>query len=445
MRSINSHAALGVLLLALAGQLHGNADVALQDARYLASPVPDRIMLTWDDDPATTQAVTWRTSPQAAHPVAEFALATPGPEFRHQARRLPARETHAMTTGNGAASVHTAAFAGLQPDTLYTYRVGDRELGLWSEWLQFRTAHRDARPFSFIYYGDAQEEVKTHWSRVVRAAFQDLPRPRFILHGGDLVDLRKANGYFLEPATHPLQHDSQWGQWFEASGWINGMVPILATPGNHEYLDGATKLTPHWRAHFALPLNGPKGLEEVVWYLDIQGVRLIALSSTQISLDAEAARVQAQWLDGVLRDNPHRWTIVTHHHPVFNTTGEKEEQTVNLNEIIRPVYERHGVDLVLQGHNHTYARGRNLPAGASRFEESTGTMYVVSVSGPKLGRVVSNWQDRRIEGVQLYQIVSIDGDRLRFRAHTPTGELADAFDLIKGANRRCRLVEVSAN
>ncbi len=444
MRSIHSRFLTGLLVIVASCDLGAHGDSTghpPQDAVYLPSPIPDRVMLGWDDDPATTQAVTWRTSPGAGHPVAEIALATPGPEFRKQAQRLMARESHAIETSNGSALIHTAAFSGLQPDTLYAYRVGDSELGLWSEWLQFRTAHREARPFSFIYYGDAQEEVKSHWSRVVRAAFQDAPRPRFILHGGDLVDLGKPNGYVIDDDTPRVQHDSQWGQWFEAAGWINGMIPVLATPGNHEYFEGGTKLNPHWRPQFALPLNGPKGLEEAAWYLDIQGVRLISLSSTRIVQDAAAARVQAEWLDRVLRENSQRWAIVTHHHPIFSTTGEKPEQMIHLNEYILPVYERHHVDLVLQGHDHTYARGLNLSSGASRFEEATGTMYVVSVSGPKLGRMNSTWQGRQIEGVQLYQIISIDGDRLRFRAFNPTGALADAFDLIKRADGRSRLVE----
>ena len=54
----------------------------------------------------------------------------------------------------------------LQPDTLYAYRVGD---GVnWTEYYHFKTASYEEEPFSFIYFGDAQNEVKTHWSRVFR-------------------------------------------------------------------------------------------------------------------------------------------------------------------------------------------------------------------------------------------------------------------------------------
>ena len=32
-----------------------------RDAAHAPTPLPDRVVLTWEDDPATTQSVTWRT------------------------------------------------------------------------------------------------------------------------------------------------------------------------------------------------------------------------------------------------------------------------------------------------------------------------------------------------------------------------------------------------
>ena len=40
------------------------------------SPLPDRVVLTWEDDPATTQSVTWRTDTSVKRGVAEIALAS---------------------------------------------------------------------------------------------------------------------------------------------------------------------------------------------------------------------------------------------------------------------------------------------------------------------------------------------------------------------------------
>ena len=78
-------------------------------------------------------------------------------------------------------------FKNLKSDTLYAYRVGDG--ANWTEYYHFKTASSKEKPFSFIYFGDAQNEVKTHWSRVFREAFRDAPRAAFTLHAGDLVDV----------------------------------------------------------------------------------------------------------------------------------------------------------------------------------------------------------------------------------------------------------------
>lgn len=42
---------------------------------HAPSPLPDRIVLTWNGDPATTQAVTWRTDATAMRGMAELAPA----------------------------------------------------------------------------------------------------------------------------------------------------------------------------------------------------------------------------------------------------------------------------------------------------------------------------------------------------------------------------------
>ena len=132
------------------------------------SPLPDRVVLTWEDDPATTQSVTWRTDTSVKRGVAEIALASAN------GRAMKPDAVQAVTTlfesDINDAHYHSAIFRDLQPDTLYAYRVGDGEN--WTEYYHFKTASDRARPFSFIYFGDAQNDVRTHWSRVFREAFR---------------------------------------------------------------------------------------------------------------------------------------------------------------------------------------------------------------------------------------------------------------------------------
>src|SRR5690606_18410768 len=97
---------------------------------------------------------------------------------------------------------------------------------------------------------------------------------------------------------------------------------------------------------------------------------------------------------------------------------------------------KYKVDLVLQGHDHTYGRGTNIPGGVIQKDRNSGTMYVVSVSGPKMyDLTTSRWMDRAASNTQLYQLISIEGNRLSYEAYTATGKLYDAFDLVKQKNK----------
>lgn len=380
--------------------------------------IPDRIILTWQGDPARSQAVSWRTDSSVTRAVAQIAEASADPRSVRGARTVTATTTP-LTTDLGSAHYHTASFADLQPSTKYAYRVGD---GVnWSEWIHFRTASASPEPFSFIYFGDAQNEIKSLWSRVIREAYSDLPDARFIIHAGDLVN--RAN------------RDAEWGEWFQAGGWVNAMVPSIPSPGNHEYEGSAAgrQLSRHWRPQFALPTHGPSGLEETAYFIDYQGVRIISLNSN------ERREAQVPWLEALLRDNPNRWTVITFHHPIYASARGRDN--AELRKLWQPLFTRYNVDLVLQGHDHTYARG-NVPTGLNQREADSGTVYVVSVSGPKMYAVQREpWMRRTAEDTQLYQLITIDGSRLRYEARTATGETYDAFDLQKRPRGGNRLIE----
>jgi hypothetical protein len=49
--------------------------------------------------------------------------------------------------------------------------------------------------------------------------------------------------------------------------------------------------------------------------------------------------------------------------------------------------------------------------------------------------------DRAGENTQLYQVVSVEGDTLRFRSYTATNDLYDAFDIVKPAGSEGRFVD----
>ena len=416
------------------GQLHPPRPYPDQ-AAHAPRPLPDRVVLTWRNDPSVSQAVTWRTDASVTRAVAEIAVAN------ESGRSLQGRPAVATTTpftsDLGPAHYHSAEFTGLTPDTLYAYRVGD---GVnWSEWFHFRTAAEGERPFTFVYFGDAQNDLRTHWSRVFREAFREAPRAAFTLHAGDLIN--RAN------------RDAEWGEWFGAPAWVNATIPVVPTPGNHEYAHVDEKdeksprqLSRHWAPQFALPENGPAALPETSYYIDYQGTRIISLNSN------ERQGEQAPWLREVLSKNPNRWTVLTFHHPIFSPARERDNP--KLRDAWKPIIDEFKVDLVLTGHDHTYARSgdtsgrarvgtKNIPKGYHQvYDPAIGTVYVVSVSGPKMYDLTSDdWAVRTGEDTQLFQVITIDGDELRYEARTATNRLYDAFTLRKRRGRANELLE----
>lgn len=426
------HLIASLLMLCWAVPLSAHDDhppkKVLDEALYRATPMPDRVILTWTGDPARSQAVTWRTDTSVKNALSQIAVAEDGPGFVKKSKDVPATTTEHQ--GDlGPAHYHSVNFTDLQPATKYAYRVGD---GVnWSEWFQFQTASDQPAPFSFIYFGDAQNGVREHWSRVIREAHSDAPKARFMIHAGDLINV--------------ANRDAEWGEWFGAGAWLNAMVPSVPTPGNHEYArdtskrPAASRLSHHWRPQFTLPENGPEGLEETVYWLDYQGTRIVSLNSNE-----QQAR-QVEWLDRVLGDNKNTWTVVTFHHPVFSTARGRDNPEIR--KLWKPLFDKHKVDLVLQGHDHTYARfgqevSENVASGATARSPEGGTIYVVSVSGPKMYNLERQPAMRRAaEDTQLYQIISLDGDTLRYEARTATGQLYDAFRLVKRPGQINELVD----
>ncbi|CAG5002065.1 3',5'-cyclic adenosine monophosphate phosphodiesterase CpdA [Dyadobacter sp. CECT 9275] len=422
----------GFTLLSILAILSGILSPVLfaqKNKTYPASPFPDRVILGFKGDPAHSQAVSWRTDATILNAMAAIHEADPSPDFQPKATVV--RATSQQVTLDGSlVTFHEVNFTDLKPATQYVYRVGNGSY--WSEWFQFTTASEKREPVSVLYFGDAQNDIRSMWSRAIRGAFSKMPKANLIIHAGDLVN-------------HSYT-DAEWGEWFEAGGWINGMVANLPSPGNHEYVGDGTeirKLSGHWRPQFALPENGPEGLAETAYYIDYQGIRFISFDTEAGLQQASVMDRQIAWLEKVLRENTNRWTVMIHHHPVLSTNSSKKRSNDDWHTKLELLYKKYKVDIALQGHEHTYARGVNIPIGQSR-KKPDGPVYVVSVSGPKMsGLAPQDWMDRAAANTQLYQTITISEDKLSYQAFTVSGDLYDTFELIKNRKGVNRLKELS--
>jgi len=377
---------------------------------------PERIILNLTENPATSQAVTWRTGPDVKNPQAQIAPAHESVYIEESATTLHAITEVVQLDDKKIVHHHSVVFKPLTPNTLYAYRVGDGKH--WSEWNQFKTASDKSEPFKFIYMGDPQNDIKSMCSRLFRMAYQKEPDASFWLFTGDIVN----HG----------DDDEEWAELYDAFGWISRMTPMILVPGNHGYetktVDGERirQVNHLWRPQFTLPENGPEGLGETAYFIDYQDVRFMMLNGN------EKLEEQAEWLESILAENAQRWTIVAIHQP-FYSTGKKRDNPY-LRELFIPIFDKYSVDLVLQGHDHTYGRTFKLRDSTIAEGRKKGTVYVVSVSGTKVYSLNSRFEEFMAKmgtGRQLFQVISVDKNRLLYESFNALGELFDSFELKK--------------
>ncbi|MFL1011167.1 fibronectin type III domain-containing protein [Flavisericum labens] len=393
---------------------------------------PDRIMLTFHGDPAIRRAVTWRTDTSIINAVAQIAEATVNSKFTNNCVTKDAMTEQfdlGLYKGNTSLLVHyhSVIFDELKPDKLYAYRVGDGK-EYWSEWIQFRTAKTRYASTQFVYLGDAQDSILAHWSRVIRMVYQTAPKASFVIHAGDLIN--------------DAHHDHEWAQWFKAGGFIYSQWTAIPVVGNHEFqrlTDGEPKkLAIQWRPQFTLPIEKrlPPELHETVYTVDYQDIRIIVLNSA----NRQEIQEQTKYIEQQLKNCKAKWKILTCHHSVFSPAKGRDFEFARKNW--KPLFDKYNVDLVLNGHDHTYARG-HVPVRTAKSEDNgdLGTIYVTSVSGPKQYQLETEQMkayraqgyqlDKAAEQNQFYQVITVENNTLTYIAYDVLGKEYDRATISK--------------
>lgn len=409
---------LGLVLLLFCNQLSAQINKA--------TSFPDRIVLNLPEDASTSMAVSWRTDVDISEGYCELQVLSGTRIDPADSKSFKAiTSLHEFTSESEPTIVcnhHTYVFENLVPGEKYMYRVGAKDF--WSEWLEFSTPDNLTNEFSFLYFGDPQNDIKSQWSRMIRRAYKTNPDCSFVLYAGDIIN--------------HAGNDTEWDEWFKAGSFIYGSVPQVMTPGNHDYDD--LMLDPHWNAQFTQANNGPKGLEGTCFFVDYKNLRLISFdSAADGELENEngyEVTAQKAWLDSVLKTNTKEWVIVTTHLPFYSPKESRDNALIRRN--FQPILEKYNVDMVLTGHDHSYGRG----TATDSSDPDNAIMYVVSVSGPKLYPAGDkDWMQQKGSYLQLFQNINIKDNVLVYEAYTASGELHDKFTLKKNGKGKNKLVE----
>ncbi|MDQ0774290.1 hypothetical protein QF026_002756 [Streptomyces aurantiacus] len=284
-----------------------------------------------------------------------------------------------------------AALDGLRPGTTYYYGVGhdgfdpaskERHSTVGS----FTTAPARAEKFVFTAFGDqgVTPDALANDKLILGR------EPAFHLHAGDIC--------YADVTGHGKESDiydpTAWDLFLKQTETVAKTVPWMVTTGNH---DMEAWYSPNGyggqSARFSLPDNGFDAKNAPGVYSFTYGnVAIVALDANDVSYEIPANKGytdgrQTAWLDqrlGELRKEAD-FVVVFFHHCAYSTSTHASDGGVRAAWL--PLFTKHQVDLVINGHNHVYERtdaikngevGRPVLIGASTDPTRDGIVYVTA-------------------------------------------------------------------
>ena len=409
--------------------VNNTSDPTLVRGPFLQQATPTSIKIAWRTDLASDSRV----------------LTGPGP-----------LDLSTETLDPQLATDHVVTVTGLVPGQQVFYAIGSSTVQLagGDDSYFFRTPPlpADSSPVTIWAIGDSGRSNADQFAvRDAMLAALGGTAPDVMLHLGDLAYNFCTDGeltdHLLGMYEQTLRHS-----------------PLWTTVGTHEGFnnDIAAQTGPYYRT-FSFPTNAesggtPSGTESY-YSFDHGTVHFVCIAGIGVEVLPDAPMLL--WLEADLAATDAEWVIAFFNHGPYSKGGhdsDSDPQMRAMREVVLPVLEAHGVDLVLGGHSHNYQRsylvdgaydtpttadghivdpGDGRPDGDGAYCKSPGmnarqgAVYVIAghgAGGAQPGNhVLMGFQDNEA-GSCLVQIA--DG-ALSFQNVTFDGTVADHFTIIK--------------
>lgn len=239
-------------------------------------------------------------------------------------------------------------------------------------------------------------------SKLTRADYDTLaarvPQADLILQTGDWME--RGQNYYRQLLLREWTNSQLYG------------LPVIASPGNHEYSKGLHKtLSPAWAETIEHPQNGPAGVPGAHYFVDLPQVRFIVIDTNPLDRLVYLTRTLT-WLQELQKGAGDRYVVVLMHHPVLSVGKGRA------NPLIYSAF-RHALgqaDLVLAGHDHSYMRQ---------------TPFVVLNTAGKTKPQRTHLHAQVNDTVPVYGIISVKSDTMSFKVYSlDANSLIDSFDVI---------------
>jgi predicted phosphodiesterase len=353
------------------------------------------VALKADGIPAPT-VEWWVGGPEEGRRAAEGSAASAGlmasppsistePRPAGEADRRQAREVRSITARRSD-DLWVAELRGLPSGPAIRYRVKSA-LGTTPEY-RFRAGAEQGKRFRFAVFGDTRTGHTVHRSIVEAVAREKVD---FTINTGDMVE---RGG-----------RQEQWTRFFQIERPLLHETPIVPLIGNHD-VSGRD----YFRRYF---LHALWSDDQHYFVREWGNLRVIGVDS---GIECREGCSQYYFAERALAEGQRRGQlmVMAMHYPPYSS-GE-HGSSADTQGPISALARRHGVELVVAGHDHNYERTKPI----------AGTTYVVSgSSGAPIRPLRPSWFTAEARTEPHYVLIDVEANRLILRAVNLAG---DTFD-----------------
>lgn len=394
-------------------------------------------------DPSRTAAFTWQTQekvkaakirfgerPDALTEVrAGFSWTTPTPE-------------NGFGNNEPETSMHEVHVCGLTPGRTYYYQVGGGTPEAWSATQSFTSVPAEGKILVGVL-GDARDQVDV-WQLAQRRM-----RDRAVnlqLTSGDLV------AFGTQQSLYETWLGAIWKEPADPNRFVTlGQQMMVMLAGNHE------NEAARFYGAFAMPGEGTYA--ETYSSFNVGNTHFVMIDDQPIAAleGSEHGLAILKWLEEDLaRADANRaavpFIVAVHHRGLYTTSVHALDGDVLVaRKLLAPIYDKHHVDVVLNGHDHAFERTKPLVAGADPAGDPVvkpageGTVYVVNAGAGStaygVGIHPGAFQEKSAtfgKGTPyagFYGVITLEGRKLVFESFgltlSGTDPTIDTFELSK--------------
>jgi hypothetical protein len=373
------------------------------DGRVGATPNLRAQHVAFRGDPSTSMTIVWETDFDTSATKVELGPTTAyGKTYPGFSYAYP---TDSAALDPPSVRVHEVSICGLQPGTLYHYRIVNGTT--FTDDATFSTAPTAGSTTRLAILGDSRDSFSI-FGQALQASITD--GAEAAIFTGDAVLLG-------------IQQEL-WDGWFSAVSTMLPSLPLAFALGNHE--------TNARQAFAQLPGPGTNGQ----WYsFDWGDVHFTVLNDSPLDMSVIAG-AERDFLDSDLAATQKLFKVVVHHKPVYTSyegsgiAGHMHEAGLETNWV--PLYEQHGVDVVFNGHVHGFERTWPLKGGMP-VADGQGPVYFVfgGAGATQVPLTAKPFIATQAMNTYGYQLLDVNGRTLKITAKSIDGSVLDTYSITK--------------